>query len=528
MASSWSALKQPLFKVYWIGYLIVSIGSWAGDMAVNWLMASSTNSSFMIASINVASSLPFFLFAFIAGILSDAFKRSTMLFINGLIISLVTIAMGYIVDDIAAASLPYVILIYVFIVGAANAFFDPVWRGTLPLLLSEDAQSSAFTLDGVATNLARATGPLIAGIIIAQYNVSYAFYISGLGYLIFSLIVLRWKTPDTPSINLTGKIFTTSIRTGFQFLLYSTPIQKIFFRGFLVMFPASAMWSMWPVIGKHKLELASTQYGLVVAFVGIGAIVAATFIKSLKTHLGIEKLFVICSLFLVTNMLTMAFTSNWIYLCLTMLLAGFSWVTLLSTIQANLLPVTPDWVKSRVIALYSLMFFGIISVGSFLWGLLAEYTTVEVTLCSAGALSVIFIVVGYLNPFPVLNTEDTITTLVDFKSSFANIFSVEIDGPIMISIDYRISEEQKQAFLDEIEELGNIRRKNGAYLWTILQDLENPLIQKEQFMVSSKEEYEQQKDRMTTADTEFYAKIVSMTVEQTEPSHRYFKTQEIM
>src|SRR5262245_47857694 len=78
-SSAWSPLRQPLFRALWIASVASNIGTWMHDVGAVWLMTSLTPSPLMVALMQTATSLPFFVLALPAGALADVIDRRRFL-----------------------------------------------------------------------------------------------------------------------------------------------------------------------------------------------------------------------------------------------------------------------------------------------------------------------------------------------------------------------------------------------------------------------------------------------------------------
>ena len=83
-------------------------------------------------------------------------------------------------------------------------------------------------------------------------------------------------------------------------------------------------------------------------------------------------------------------------------------------------------------------------------------------------------------------------------------------GPIVISIEYVIREEDLHDFLDAMVERRRIRRRDGARHWTLKRDLENPEIWVETYHTPTWHEYIRHNLRMTHADAVVRDKLVAL------------------
>ena len=76
-ASAWSPLRQPVFRSLWLAAVASNIGTWMHDVGGVWL----TPSPIMVALMQTATSLPFFLLALPAGALADVVDRRRLLLV---------------------------------------------------------------------------------------------------------------------------------------------------------------------------------------------------------------------------------------------------------------------------------------------------------------------------------------------------------------------------------------------------------------------------------------------------------------
>lgn len=74
-ASPWQPLRQRVFRMLWIATVVSNIGSWMNDIGVNWTMLTLSANPLSVAMVQVASSLPMFLFALPSGVMADIVDR---------------------------------------------------------------------------------------------------------------------------------------------------------------------------------------------------------------------------------------------------------------------------------------------------------------------------------------------------------------------------------------------------------------------------------------------------------------------
>ena len=83
-------------------------------------------------------------------------------------------------------------------------------------------------------------------------------------------------------------------------------------------------------------------------------------------------------------LLSTAALHNLALLCALMLIGGASWTVFMSLFNTMVQNLAPDWVRARVMAAYLFVFQGSVAIGSALWGLAAEHTSVRMALFVSG------------------------------------------------------------------------------------------------------------------------------------------------
>ena len=78
-ASAWSPFRHATFTVLWTATVVANVGSWMYTAASGWLMTSLDPDPRIVAMVQVATTLPMFLFALPAGALADILDRRKFL-----------------------------------------------------------------------------------------------------------------------------------------------------------------------------------------------------------------------------------------------------------------------------------------------------------------------------------------------------------------------------------------------------------------------------------------------------------------
>jgi hypothetical protein len=84
------------------------------------------------------------------------------------------------------------------------------------------------------------------------------------------------------------------------------------------------------------------------------------------------------------------------------------------------------------------------------------------------------------------------------------------EGPVLVTIEYRVDPGKVAEFLDALHDYERIRRRDGAVRWGVYYDAEDPGVYLENFIVESWAEHTRQHDRFTVADRKFEERVLSL------------------
>ena len=101
---------------------------------------------------------------------------------------------------------------------------------------------------------------------------------------------------------------------------------------------------------------------------GLGAVAGALILPRARRSLSLHLLAVTASCVFGSAMAAMALVNHYGWACIVLLVGGMSWLALLATFNSSVQSMVPAWVRGRALAVYLLVFFGGLALGSLLWG----------------------------------------------------------------------------------------------------------------------------------------------------------------
>jgi hypothetical protein len=91
---------------------------------------------------------------------------------------------------------------------------------------------------------------------------------------------------------------------------------------------------------------------------------------------------------------------------------------------------------------------------------------------------------------------------------------------VLVTVEYRVTEQNVAAFLEAMQEYELIRRRDGASSWGVFRDVEKADVYLESFLVSSWAEHLRQHERGTRSDSDVEKRMLGFAAG--EPIVRHF------
>src|SRR5246500_805525 len=214
-ASPWIAFRHSTFTVVWTATVVATIGTWMVNASCGWLMASLDPDPLTVSLVQVASSLPMFLFALPAGALADIVDKRRFLVASEIVITAIAASNAVLVGlDLIN---PTILLFLTFLLGAGAAFTAPAWQSIVPQLVPKRDLAAAVASNGVGVNISRAIGPALGGVVIGAVGIAAPFWINALSNLGVIAALLWWQPPSPQVTGLPPERLSGAVVIGFRY-----------------------------------------------------------------------------------------------------------------------------------------------------------------------------------------------------------------------------------------------------------------------------------------------------------------------
>src|SRR3977135_4250943 len=321
----------------------------------------------------------------------------------------------------------------------------------------------------------RTAGPAIGGVIVAKAGPPAAFLINGLSYLGLLIVLALWRRPR-PAPFLPQENMFMAMGAGVRYARLSPDIRTVLRRGVVFGVLGSSIWALMPLIARDLIGGNAVTYGVLLGAFGSGAVLGALSSTALRRRYTSEIIVRASTVgFGIGSIVTAV--SSWHALSMAaLMLGGASWVLALSTFNVTVQTSSPRWVVGRTVAIYQMVTFGGLAIGSWLSGVVASQLSLAICLASSGTLMAISALLGRKLPLRQpegLNLDPSRTWSSENRAQLDQLIDT---GPVVVTVEYRIAVEDAEAFRLAMRELRRIRRRDGAKRWSLMQDMAAPEI----------------------------------------------------
>ena len=516
-SGSFAPLRQPVFAVLWAATVLGNVGSFMRDVASSWMVTELSPSPAAVALIQTAATLPIFLLAIPAGVLSDILDRRRFLIFIQIMLACVSGTL-LVLSRTQALTVEYLVAL-TFVGGIGAALMGPTWQSIVPELVPRSDLKNAVALNSLGINIARAIGPAVGGLLLASFGAAAAYGADVLSYVFVIAALVWWKRPPAVDTGLSEQFFG-AFRAGLRYARASRELHVVLLRAAVFFLFASSVWALLPLVARNMLGGTAGFYGVMLGAVGAGAILGAVLLPRMRAKLDADGLVLAASLISAAVMVGLAVAPpQWVAVLL-MLLLGVGWIIALTTLNGVAQAVLPNWVRGRGLAIYLTVFNGAMAGGSLGWGLIAQEIGVPTTLIvGAAGLAVVAFV---FHRIKLPTGEADLQASNHWPEPMLSAPVAHDRGPVMVQVEYRIRKEDQPAFLQALERVSLERRRDGAYAWGITEHTNEPERLMEWFLVESWAEHLRQHHRVSHADADLQNEAIRFHIGPGKPVVHHF------
>lgn len=504
LLGAFQPLRIQIYRRFWLSSMASNFGGLIQTVAAAWMMTSLTGNPEMVALVQTCATLPMMFLSLPSGALADIYERRSIMLVAQIGMLIVSVALALLTW--LGWTTPALLLVATFLIAGGTALHGPAWQASIYEQVPREFIENAASLNSLGFNLARSLGPATGGLLIAAWGVASAFAVNAASYLSLIVTLLTWKQAPRERV-LPPERVSQAIAAGLRFVLLSPALVAVMVRAGIFGLCGSAVWALTAILARDALGGGPETFGLLLGGFGFGAVVGA-FIRASLT-ITRERLTLLCSLAFGVSAIALGISHSLTLSILLMAMAGGAWVMTLTSLSVTVQFIAPRWVVGRAIALNQVCIFAGMAFGSWFWGFLASHFTVEAAFIASGVAMLASMLLVFAFPLSNDDSPDLTPARTHPLDNLHGPVGAN-DGPIVVTIDYHVLPENFSAFVAAMEELGRIRRRNGAHRWTLHQDVGEPTRWVERFHSMTWIDHLRRQTRSTRADQAVLDRVASL------------------
>jgi MFS family permease len=379
------------YRLFFVGQVVSVSGTWMQNVALYWYVLTLTHSPVAVGVLSFCRFGPFTVFGLFAGTIADRLDNRRTIMVTQAI--QMVLSGGLTAMALTGQAKVWMVYVIASALGTVLVLDAPARQSLTFQMVGRDELPNAVALNSSLFNLARITGPALAGVVIGAVGVSWCFAANTASFLavLTSLALMRvselytFERPKRTSL-LRGT------REGFAYVRTARTVQVIL--GMMVVF-ASICFNfniMLPVLASETLHEGPGIFGLLFASFGAGALVGALASAAVararwKTMLLGATGFALCELAL-APVRSAPLAAVILFAC------GAFFTSYTSNSNARIQLETPDHLRGRVLGLYYYAWNGLAPVGGLIVGWLLDVGGTELTFAVAGAAGLVMVAGG--------------------------------------------------------------------------------------------------------------------------------------
>jgi MFS family permease len=374
------------------------MGTWMDQVTRGWLIYELTNSAVQLGLVRGIQAVPFLLLSPIAGSAADRYSRKLQVIVaqaaNGLIYAVTAVLI------FTGEIRPWHVYVTAFLMAMVQVFQQPARGAMVSDAVPPENLTNAIGMNAVVFNVARSTGPALAGMLIAIFGTGGSYTVQAIFFFLATVWTVQLSSTQQAERRAHdhashAESFGRSIIEGFKFSWKNEEVRTsllivTFASLFIVPFT-----TLLPVFARDILGVGATGQGLLLTAMGIGALCSAILIASVGDQLP-RGMLMLGGVTVYGFLIVIFAGSHWFQLSLVVMgIVGLCHVFAHALVQTVIQFYSPSEFRGRTIAIFH-MSQVIMTIGAMLTGSLSALIGARWAVASMGIVGALTMIGIYV------------------------------------------------------------------------------------------------------------------------------------
>jgi MFS family permease len=367
---------------------------WMDQVVRGWLLYELTNSPVQLGLVHGIQAIPILILSPVAGSVADRYPRKLLMLIAQMLTGLMFVVLALLI--VTGHIQPWHVYATAFGKAMVQAFHQPARAAMIADAVPSHQLTNAIGLASIMFNVARSTGPALAGFLIAVLGTASCYVVQVGFYLLAIISTLRLRPEPRAATSARGggahgASFGRSIVEGWMFSWRNEAVRA----GLLIMMCASffivPFTTLLPVFARDLLGVGATGQGGLLTAMGLGALCSAVLLASFGDRLPRGLLMLGGVTLYGLSVVAFASSDSFQLSLVLMTLVGLAHVSSHALVQTVIQTYSPSAFRGRTMAIFH-MSSVVLTLGSMLAGMLAALVGARWAVASMGAMGALIIV----------------------------------------------------------------------------------------------------------------------------------------
>jgi MFS family permease len=374
------------YRLFTTGQLVKLVGVWMMFTAQDWLVLDlSHNSPGALGVVTSLQFLPVLLLTLYSGRLADRYDKRKLLIAANAVFALTAIVFAVLVAS--GVVVLWHVFLFAALLGVANAVETPVRQSFVSELVELRLLPNALALSAATFNVARISGPALAGVALAVLGTGPVFLVATVLSVAPVFSYTRMRPADlnrTASVNARGARVMDGLRYVRRRHDLMLPLSLMAVVGMIGFnFPVTLA-----ALAKIDFHAGPSSFGLLTTALAVGALGGALAGSGRRARPGAYLVIGAALAFSVLE-IAVGFAPNFLVAMLLLVPTGFFSIYLAQAANHRVQMGVDSEYRGRVMSLYVLVFLGSTPIGASVAGWTGEHFGVPASIWSAGVVCVI-------------------------------------------------------------------------------------------------------------------------------------------
>jgi MFS family permease len=391
---TFSSLKNPVYRLYFLGMLGQFASMNMQMVTGSLLIYRLTGSAALLGTMSLANAVPMIVISIFGGAIADRIQKKQILILGLILSALVSLGIalalstGHLSRENEGSW--WILMASSFVQGIIMGLMMPARQSIIPEIVNKEHAMNAVALNNLGMNVLSLAAPALAGFMVDAFDFSSVYYtMTGMNF--YAAIFICF-VPHTSRITSSGESILRDIREGFEYILRQRMILFILAFTLIAVILSMPYRQLLPIFVDDILKVGATGMGVLLSVSGAGAMVGSLVIASMPNKKR-GLLLLASGLISGIALLCFSFSNMWGLSLAIIIFVGLG-QTIRGTIgNALLQSYTEPAYMGRVMSIL-MMQWGVVSLCTFLAGVLAEIMPVQWVLGGLASLLIVSVILA--------------------------------------------------------------------------------------------------------------------------------------